>query len=474
MFAIFRRLAIPMLLVSILSLMAMACATSQPPEVVEREVVKEVPVEVLKEVPVEVVKEVEVVREKPVEIEVIRERPVEVEVVREVEVVKERPVEVIREVEVVATPTPQPGSDSLEPYVIGAMDSVSGIGESYGTVIVQAKQMAVDDINATGGINGRPLKLIIEDSKCNGQDAITAYQKLTDVDGVKIILGTTCSGAMLGAAPLAEEEGVILFSASATSPDLEDAGDYIFRTAINDANLGVDAGNTMWVDGVRKLATINENTDYAEGLQRVSVERFKELGGTVVAEERFSPDTIDFRSQLTKLIADNPDGLLLVAQREFAGGTIVKQARELGYDGPIYSDVVPTGTTALEISGDFSTGLKGLVPNPDLGTDQGRNFLSAFRLRFGYVTLPWFIGSAYDDVQIAAACLAQTGDDQDADGFRDCLYDITWSGAIGDNYSFDEKGEVVGLSNAVVEVLPLSERTEENNGYKLIGAAPIP
>ena len=64
--------------------------------------------------------------------------------------------------------------------------------------------------------------------------------------------------------------------------------------------------------------------------------------------------------------------------------------------------------------------------------------------------------------------------DQDADGFRDCLYNITWSGAIGDNYSFDEKGEVVGLSNAVVEVLPLSERTEENNGYKLIGAAPIP
>ena len=416
----------------------------------------------------------EVVREKPVEIEVIRERPVEVEVVREVEVVKERPVEVIREVEVVATPTPQPASDSLEPYVIGAMDAVSGIAESYGTVIVQAKQMAVDDINATGGINGRPLKLIIEDSKCNGQDAITAYQKLTDVDGVKIILGTTCSGAMLGAAPLAEEEGVVLFSASATSPDLEDAGDYIFRTAINDAKLGIDAGNTIWVDGVRDLATINESTDYAEGVQRTTVERFQALGGTIVGEEKYSSDVTDFRSQLTKLIGANPDGLLLAAQSEFSGGTIVKQARELGYDGPIYTEVVPTGTTALEISGDFSKGLKAIIPSPDLDTDQGKDFLSAFRLRFGYVTLPWFIGSAYDDVHIAAACLAQTENDQDADGFRDCLYDITWSGAIGDNYSFDEKGEVVGLSNAVVEVLPLSERTEENNGYKLIGAAPIP
>ena len=470
MFAIVRRLAIPLALVSILSLMAMACATSQPAEVVEREVVREVPVEV--------VKEVEVVRERPVEVEVVREVEVvvekPVEVIQEVEVSREVPVEVIREVEVVATPTPMPALESLEPYVIGAMDAVTGIGESYGTVIVQAKQMAVDDINAAGGINGHPLQLIIADSKCSGQDGITAYRKLTDTDGVKIILGTTCSGAMLAAAPLAEEDGVVLFSASATNPDIADAGDYIFRTAINDAQLGIDAGNTIWVDGVRNLATINETTDYAEGVQRTTVERYKELGGTVVAEERYSSDAIDFRSQLSKLIGAEPDGILLAAQSEFTGGTIIKQARELGYDGPIYSEVVPTGTTALEIAGEAATGLKAIIPSPDLETQQGQDFLAKFRERYGFVTLHWFIGSAYDDVQIAAACLAQTQDDQDADGFRDCLYDITWSGAIGDGYSFDEKGEVVGLANAVVEVLPLSERTEENTGYKVLGAAPTP
>ena len=66
--------------------------------------------------------------------------------------------------------------------------------------------MAVDEINAAGGVNGRMVELIVEDEKCNAQDAITAYRKLTDVDGVKIILGTSCSGAMLGAAPLAEEK----------------------------------------------------------------------------------------------------------------------------------------------------------------------------------------------------------------------------------------------------------------------------
>ena len=359
-----RRFTVLFGLLSILALMAMACATSQPPEVVEREVVKEVPVEV--------VKEVEVVREMPVEVEVVKEvevvREMPVDVIKEVEVVKERPVEVVRQVEVVATPTPVP---SMEPFVIGAMDAVTGIGESYGTVIVQAKQMAVDDINAAGGVDGRQLELIIEDSKCSGKDAITAYRKLTDVDNVKIILGTTCSGAMLGAAPLAEEDGVIMFSASATSPDIEGAGDYIFRTAINDAQLGVDAGNTIWVDGVRNLASINETTDYAEGVQRTTVERFEELGGTLVASEKYSSDSTDFRSQLAKLFGANPDGLLLAAQSEFTGGTIVKQARELGYDGPIYSEVVPTGTTALEIAGRGRHGIEGHYPQPGPGNPKG-------------------------------------------------------------------------------------------------------
>ena len=161
------------------------------------------------------------------------------------------------------TPTP-----SKEPFVIGAMDALTGVAESYGNLLHQAKLLAVEEINAAGGINGRQLKLIVEDSKCAAQDAITAYNKLTDVDGVKIILGTTCSGSMLGAAPLAEKDGVVLLSASATSPDIAFAGDYIFRTAINDLRLGIDTGNTLWVDGVRNIATIAEATDYAEGARR--------------------------------------------------------------------------------------------------------------------------------------------------------------------------------------------------------------
>ena len=355
-----------------------------------------------------------------------------------------------------------------EPYRIGVMESLTGPGETYGTVAVRAKTMAMDEINAAGGIDGHPLELVVEDSKCGAQDAINAYRKLTDVEGVKIILGTTCSGAMLGVAPLAEADGVVLFSGLASNPDIASAGDYIFRTQISDIEVGLTTGDTLWADGVRALATITEETDYAEGVRRTTVARFEENGGRVVAAERFASDTTDFRTPLTKLFAAEPDALHIAPQSEFAAGTIVKQARELGYDGPIYGETISVGATALDIAGDAATGLKAITAAPDPENAKAQEVLAGFRERYDYITLPWHLGSAYDTVYIAAACLERTGDDQDADGFRDCLYDITWSGAIGDNYHFDADGEVVGLSRAVVEVLPPDERTADNFGYTVL------
>ena len=363
------------------------------------------------------------------------------------------------------------GGSGPTPYRIGVMESLTGAGETYGTVAIQSKTLAVEEINAAGGIDGRPLELVVEDSKCNAQDAINAYNKLTDVNGLMIILGTSCSGAMLGVAPLAERDGVVLFSGLASNPDIANAGDYIFRTQISDIEVGESTGNVLWSDGVRRLATISEETDYAAGVRRITVERFEQNGGSVVAAERFAPDTTDFRTQLSKLFDAGPDALHISPQSEFSAGTIIRQARELGFDGPIYGETISVGATALEIAGDAATGIKAITAAPDPDNELAQDLLARFRERYEYITLPWHLGSAYDTVHIAAECLRRTGDDQDADGFRDCLYQITWSGAIGDGYSFDSDGEVVGLSRSVVEVLPPGERTAENFGYRVLGSA---
>ena len=206
------------------------------------------------------------------------------------------------------------------PFRIGVMESLTGPGETYGTVANRSKQMAADEINAAGGIDGRMLELVVEDSQCSAKDAVAAYNKLTDVDGVKIILGTSCSSAMLGAAPLAEADGIVLFSGLASNPDIASAGDYIFRTQISDIQVGIDTGNSLWADGIRELATITETTDYAEGVRRTTVSQFEKRGGRVVAEERYASDVTDFRSQLGKLFTANPDALHLAPQSEFAAG----------------------------------------------------------------------------------------------------------------------------------------------------------
>ena len=199
--------------------------------------------------------------------------------------------------------------------------------------------------------------------------------------------------------------------------------------------------------------------------------QFEKRGGKVVAEERYASDITDFRTQLQKLFAANPDALHLAPQSEFAAGTIIKQAREVGYEGPIYAETISVGTTSLEVAGDAATGMKAITADLDPDNEKGQEVLANFRERYNYVTLPWHLGSAYDDIYITAECLKQTNDDQDADGFRDCMYDITWSGAIGNNYSFDSDGEVVGLSRVVVEVLPTAERTVDRK-YKVLGSAP--
>ena len=365
-------------------------------------------------------------------------------------------------------------SEDDEPttYRVGVMEALTGPGETYGNVANRAKQLALDEINDAGGINGTPLELVVEDSKCNAQDAITAYNKLTDVDDIKIILGTSCSGAMLAVAPLAEEDGVVLFSSSATNPAIADEGDYIFRSAISDEKLGIETASLLRADDIETLVTMSETTDYAEGVRRGVSEHFETLGGLVVGEERYQEGTLDFRTQLTQLRELDTDALFIAAQTEASAGSIIKQAREIGFEGAIYGEVVSTGFTALDVAGEAATDMKAVIADLDPGIEKSQSVLQDFRDRYEYVTLPWYLGSAYDSVYIVAECLKQTADDQDAAAFRDCMYGVTWSGAIGNNYSFDERGEVVGLSNVVIQILPVDERTADNQGYVVLGPAP--
>ena len=369
------------------------------------------------------------------------------------------------------------GDDPDEPLRVGVMQSLTGPGATSGNALLLAQRMAAEEINATGGVrgsSGRPLELVVADSRCSAEGAIEAYRRLTGEEGVRIILGPTCSGAMLAAAPLAEADGVVLFSSQTTSPRISEAGDYVFRNAPSDARLAADMAAAMRDDGARRIATMTEDTDYARDLTAALAAAFAALGGEVAAAEVYASDAADYDEPLAALIAASPDAILAAPQGQIAGGRIVRRLRELGYGGPIYTASVGSGWRALEEAGDAADGLRAVMPNPFPSTDTGRDFLARYRERHGTPAIGFYLGAAWDGVHIAAECLRRSGDAGDADWFRDCLYGIVWSGAIGDGYRFDANGDVAGIGNARLEVLPTAERNAENQGYRLLAPAAAP
>ena len=362
------------------------------------------------------------------------------------------------------------GVGAAEPFRVGVLQAMSGVGETYGTVMERAIRMAANEINAAGGVEGRDLELVVEDEKCNARDAITAYTKLTQVDGIKVIIGTSCSGAALGVAPLAQKDKVILFSGSNTSPDLTlQGGDYYFRNAPSDIQIGHIGSQAIYDDGHRKLAIINTATDPAEAQNRVVTEVFSGLGGEIVASERYDVEMLEFRTMITKVLRTEPDAIYMAHQDETQTGNILKQVRELGYDGPIYCNDACTGTSALDIAGDAAAGVIAIIP-PFIAPENeiGQTFLKKFREEYGYTTLEYYMAAAYDATYIVADCLGKVGDDQDSDGMRQCLLDLEgYVGTIGGPYSLGHDGDVVGITMVTVEILPVAERTEDNFGYRL-------
>jgi len=162
----------------------------------------------------------------------------------------------------VSRPAGRPASG--EPIKIGYIGPLTGGAAAYGETEKNVIELALKEIN-DGGELIRKLEVIYEDGKCDGKDAATAAQKLINIDKVKIILGGGCSAETLGAAPLAEASKVILFSAFSSNPFIGQSGDYVFRNCPSDSDFGKADADFIASQGIKRAATITENTDYSQG-----------------------------------------------------------------------------------------------------------------------------------------------------------------------------------------------------------------
>lgn len=363
-----------------------------------------------------------------------------------------------------------PPNEALE-VVFGAMFPLTGDGAAYGEPLSRQLQLTVDELNAAGGIAGKLVRIILEDSKCNPKDGANAANKLINIDKVKVIFGGACSGETLGAAPIAEQNKVILLSPSATSPDLTTAGDYIFRTAPSDANAGGVAAEVALDEGFETAAIINENTDYAQGLARVFKEVFTEEGGEVVAVESYNPEETDFKTHILKIKDKNPDVIYIVPQAPPKGVLLIKQLREQGLTKQLMTAEVLIGRDVVKEHGKEMEGLVGIEQAFDEKGAFAQQSLGAYRTKYGEPPYPFYQAATRDALYLITDAIKEYG--FDTEKIKKKLYETkNWDGAVG-KLTIDEHGDaIIGYSvkevrdGILVELEPMEDEEIEEQSNK--------
>lgn len=225
---------------------------------------------------------------------------------------------------------------AAEPIKIGYLATLTGDGASYGAAEVQSAQMFVDAQNKKGGLLGRQVELIAYDAKSRPEDAVSAVRRMCENDKVVAIVGANTSGINIATSGIVEKAKVPQIGTATTNPlvTVDQNGKvrpFSFRLTFDDPYQGTLGAEFAYNDlGAKRAAILyNVGSDYAHGLREFFTKYFTELGGTIVADESFRPDDVDFRAQLTKIKTTNPDIIFLPGMGKDMALTI-KQARELG------------------------------------------------------------------------------------------------------------------------------------------------
>jgi branched-chain amino acid transport system substrate-binding protein len=241
--------------------------------------------------------------------------------------------------------------------VVGHVASMTGDTATFGRSTDQGMRMAIEEVNASGGVLGLPIELVTEDDRSVTEEARTAAQKLLQRDQVVALLGEIASSRSLAAAPEAQRAKIPMISPGSTNPKVTEVGDYIFRACFIDPFQGAVMANFA-VDELhaKRLAILFDfKQDYSVGLADFFRETAKKLGAEIVADERYTSGDIEFRAQLTTIRAAKPDAIFVPGYYTELG-LIAKQARELGIEVPLLGGDGWDSEKTIEIGGDAVEG----------------------------------------------------------------------------------------------------------------------
>jgi branched-chain amino acid transport system substrate-binding protein len=335
---------------------------------------------------------------------------------------------------------------------IGAAEALTGGAAQYGNSIRNGLQMAVDEINTAGGVNGNKLVLIVEDEQGKKEEAINVFKKLIFQDRVLMLFGPTLSNSAQAANPVAQAGKTVVFGTSNTADGITTIGDYVFRNAVTEADvLPETVKAAVAKTGAKKVAVLYGNDDV---FTKSGYDNFKkalsDLNIPVTTTETFAKGDVDFKAQLTKIKAGNPDAIVLSALLA-EGAPVMVQARQLGLTVPFIGgngmNSVKVFDLAKGASDDLWIGSPWSIEN---ATKENTSFIASYTQK--HKSAPdQFAAQAYDAMFIAAAAMKTiklTGDlAADRNALREALPAVKHVGATGP-FSFrrvtDKSGKSAG------------------------------
>lgn len=351
---------------------------------------------------------------------------------------------------------------------IGVAAALSGGAAQYGVSIRNGFQLAADEINAAGGVNGNKLSLQIEDEQGKKEEAINVLKKLIFKDQVLMVFGPTLSNSAQASDPIAQAAKTVVFGTSNTADGITSIGDYVFRNSVTEADV---LPNTIRIaakkNNIRRVAVLYGNDDvYTKSGYDNFKKALEDLKIPVTTTETFGKGDVDFKAQLTKIKASIPDAIVLSALIA-EGGPVMVQARQLGIREPFIGGNGMNSVKIFELAAGSSDGL--WIGSPwsiENATPANTKFISSYKSRFSSPP-DQFAAQAYDAMYIAASALQNvkiTGDlAADRKAVRDALPGVKHEGATGP-FSFrqatDKAGKPAGYD---AEQVPIVSVTRDGN-----------
>jgi branched-chain amino acid transport system substrate-binding protein len=351
-----------------------------------------------------------------------------------------------------------------EPIKIGLLTPITGNLARWGGYAQNGAGLAADEINAAGGVLGRPLQVVAADSQCQPAQGVSALRRLITADKASFVIGDICSSVTLAAMPVVAESKVILLNAGSSHPDITykaGAGGnaWTFRNYPTDELRTQIVTDYVVKQGAKRFSILNVDNDFGRGAAALTKKQLDRVGGTLLSEDYFKSGETDFAPVLTKIKGLKPDVLLMYGLPDSvppltvqmkAQGLKVRLAGVAEFTTP---DIIKRSQADV-----LEGAVEGMSWAPILGGDANRAFVEAYRKRAGDAPQVHAF-THYESLKMLARALADAGS-ADTAKVRDALARLQYDGLMG-KVRFDDhnQAEVPMAILAVENGGPVSKGT---------------